>query len=327
MIQIKERVQPVIGYHGTTDRFLREILKKGMVPDPDKRAWDEDPQANVLQISRASLYGSYWTVNVGIATSSSFNTVKKFGGKEIIVIANLIPESGVADEDKITFVLIDRIGQVISQNMLIGDLRDPMNLGMLWGMIKANYDILDPIIEQVARKIHLKFSKSSELKPIPYDMISKAVLSYLKRQALYAVDGSKQSYIFDWKSGFSRGHSDIEFNDIRLPRELFGMDKKEAENQFKIAQDQLTQYYREIAQKAMRQTPRGTMRMLEPVTYSGRNRIFCIVRLHPVQVQSKFSNNMVSSNAIEIVYGKPPQKFLDDWEKDIGDILWYEDYR
>lgn len=324
MIRILERVSPVIAFHGTTDMFLREILKKGMVPNPKNRVWGEDPQASVGQVSRASLYGTYWTTNLMTAISSASNATRKSGGNSIIVIASIIPESGAADEDDIRFRF--QYAVEASINDLIGGIRlyEPTSLGRLWGMFKADPGVIDGIIEDVALALHKKFAKDKNAKPIPYDDISSIVLTYLKRQAIFAVDEKKSSSIMDWKRSFidvySRFSSSADkdrftYDNTPLPSELFGYSKKEIEARLKKAEDRLTRYYKEIASRSIRgeEIIGGNVRITEPVTYSGRNRIIGIVRLVPGEDYQRL---------IEVVYGEVPQEFVTKYEQRVGELVW-----
>lgn len=330
MIRIFERVKPVIAYHGTTDKFLREILKKGMVPNPKKRAWDEDPQAGISQISRASLYGTYWATSVITAVSSARNTTKKFGGDRIIVIASLVPESGVADEDSITGTFKRVVSTALRDIASINDIEGSMWMGLFWGEYKADSNMLGSVIEEVGRNLNEEFAKTPGKKPIPYDIVAKAILSFLKRQTMYAYDNDKYGWIEGFRRAYSYATGERYEEDVPSPQEMFGIDKKEAESYFKEAQDELTRYYREVASSGIRDSGPlgGTLRILEPVTYSGRNRIIGIVRIHTVQVESEFTpGKTIGLDALEVVYGEVPRKFYDDWEDRVGEIRWAEDYQ
>jgi len=72
--------KPIVMFHGTSDKFLQSILKNGILPEPPQKTWDEDKNISSISASRESLKGSYWTSNLLTATSSAWNTVKKFGG-------------------------------------------------------------------------------------------------------------------------------------------------------------------------------------------------------------------------------------------------------
>lgn len=338
MIKILEKVKPVTAYHGTTDVFLREILKKGMLPNPQNRVWDEDPNANAMKISLESLYGTYWTTNLMTATSATRDATKKFNGNAIIVIASIVPESGVADEDHVTAFFKSSLMMGIENQFGNVQYTWPHDLGRIWGAMKGNRDLFFLILEDASKNMHKELSKSPEIKPVPYDLISKAVLTYLKRQAIFSVRENNSSDIFEWRRAFSDNYTSFSskdrkdkyenLSDVPLPIEMFGYNKREIESRFKEVEDELTRYYREAMVSKIRSggIMGGNVRILEPVTYSGRNRILSIVRFQEVEITNRLSGEPMRTDAVEIVYGKLPNKFVEDYEKRIGEILWYEDF-
>lgn len=105
LVEAKFR-QPHIMYHGTSDVFLRGILSQGLIANPPKKRWDDDTQQSSSSFNRTSLPGSYWTSNLMTARSSSTNTVKKFGGHDMTIIAQIAEQSAYADEDSISSQLM-----------------------------------------------------------------------------------------------------------------------------------------------------------------------------------------------------------------------------
>jgi RNA:NAD 2'-phosphotransferase (TPT1/KptA family) len=67
-------------YHGTTSKFLRSILKKGLDPRAKTRVWADDHGANARNTSRKSLPRVYATTNYMTAQSSSTTAAEKLGG-------------------------------------------------------------------------------------------------------------------------------------------------------------------------------------------------------------------------------------------------------
>lgn len=319
MIQIRrieERVEPVIGYHGTSDVYLREILKKGMLPNPKNRTWGEDPQASVVQISRTSLEGSYWTTNLMTAISSASNTARKMGGNSIIVIASLIPESGIPDEDEMLFTLKSSLDSAAREEGFMTD--SPSTLGILFGGDDTE-KILESITSKIAEELHNEWAVNPSEKPIQYELFYDFTKAFFERQAVYSIRGSGERQ--DWKFGFNRGYmvasgGDDYPGDIPMPEELFG-DKQYVEMNLKDAQDALTRYYKDIAASVRKAGIRGgNFRILEPVTYRGRNRIIGIVRIHEGDVSTNYRDDL------ELVYGEVPDTFKEDYEKRVGTPIW-----
>ena len=82
-------------FHGTSTKFLREILKKGFVPDPKKKVW------NAESGSLESYYGTYFTDNFMTAYRSAGDASRKLGGERVIFEVQLETRTGLADEDEV----------------------------------------------------------------------------------------------------------------------------------------------------------------------------------------------------------------------------------
>lgn len=85
----------LIYYHGTTDKFAREILKKGFVPDPKKKVWSQEKG------SLESFYGTYLTRDWFTAYTSASTAREKFGGNRIIFEVQIETRTGLFDEDEL----------------------------------------------------------------------------------------------------------------------------------------------------------------------------------------------------------------------------------
>jgi len=85
----------LIYYHGTTDKFAREILKKGFVPDPKKKVWSQEKGA------LESFHGTYLTRDWMTAYTSATTAKQKFGGNRIIFEVQIETRTGLFDEDEI----------------------------------------------------------------------------------------------------------------------------------------------------------------------------------------------------------------------------------
>ena len=312
----RTRAKPVLAYHGTCDIFLREILKKGMVPDPAKRTWGEDPQASAMQISRVSLPGSYWTTNLMTAKSSSTTTAKKLEGNPLFIIAYVMPETGVADEDSMLFDFISEIG---GRFEIFRELR---TIAKVWGEIyKTNKrDFIKKKYDEAIKILHNKWAINPDLKPIPYKEFYNMIDTYIERQTWasykeYSNTLPSSSVLYEWKRGFTEVN-DIDWDSVPEPEDVLeSKNMAEAENNFKKVQDDLGRYYREIALQMRGDEFNPTMRILEPVTYSGRNRIICIVRVTPLGTD-KYKDEL------EVVYGEVPTQFIKDWEARVGEARW-----
>lgn len=94
-----------IAYHGTSDVFLRSIMKNGLVPttEKSKRVWGSpsgDRAVDYHNKSLESIIGSvYLSFSLITASSGAYRAVQKFGGSELIIVAEIMPESSYLDED------------------------------------------------------------------------------------------------------------------------------------------------------------------------------------------------------------------------------------
>jgi len=100
----------VILYHGTSPDVARRVLSEGLVPEPKKRSWAEDPDVSFSDMSRASFPGIYLTGNLLTALSAAQRVSP--GNKPRAVIIVEVEETGlVHDEDTLKaplrWVLID----------------------------------------------------------------------------------------------------------------------------------------------------------------------------------------------------------------------------
>lgn len=87
LCEAQERV-----YHGTSSSMVREILKKGLVPDPKKKVWDADSNLE-------SFYGVYFTADPLTAENAAVDASNKFGGIPCIVEAVIQTKMTLPDED------------------------------------------------------------------------------------------------------------------------------------------------------------------------------------------------------------------------------------
>lgn len=315
---IDERVQPVIGYHGTSNTFLRKILKMGIVPDPKRKMWDVDPQASANQLSRASLSGSYWTTNLMTAISSSTSTARKFNGDPLIVMASLVPESAFADEDNVLGQLTRSIEHAFQEEGYSNISRSLSALASWYVQQKYNSNLIYDTAKQVGEQLH-RLLEIREATPIPVELLAESLYAYTARQSVFLMDRADYMMKSSWKESYnyslSKVHEpEMEWEDVPLPEDIFGS-KSEVERELKKVVEELTKYYRQVATKT-RTSPWTNMRITEPVTYSGRNRIIAIIQRVGKQDYH---------NVWQLVYGSIPSDFLKQYEERVGELIWEEE--
>lgn len=96
-------------YHGTSSKFLREILKKGLISNPKKRTYDEG--------DFATMGGVYVTTGVEVAADYAEQSVDINGGQEILITVQYVLDSGNIDEDYIYGIT----GRVLSSTTVRND--------------------------------------------------------------------------------------------------------------------------------------------------------------------------------------------------------------
>ena len=103
----KSRKERTTGYfHGTSVDRLPSIMAQGLIPHVKKRAWHEDPDASLGQVSRASYGGTYLTRNLMTAHASARHASgpdywKTPHKHKAIVMVQAHPKGLVADEDSV----------------------------------------------------------------------------------------------------------------------------------------------------------------------------------------------------------------------------------
>jgi len=94
LLQERRIQRTVYMYHGTSSRFLRSILKHGLLPDPGHKSW-------VGYHNLASLGGVYMSIDRDTAAEAARAAVNKHGGEPIIIKISVVPDSGTPDEDDV----------------------------------------------------------------------------------------------------------------------------------------------------------------------------------------------------------------------------------
>lgn len=97
---------PIYLYHGTNKKNLSSILSQGLIPNPKKRTWQDDPDAGYYSPSRQSLEGLYLTSNLVTAVGSAHRGGNKSSkDNPIVFIVEIHPNALYSDEDSISIDL------------------------------------------------------------------------------------------------------------------------------------------------------------------------------------------------------------------------------
>ena len=208
----------VIMYHGTAARNLRSIMSHGLMPQPRKRAWEEDPDASFHGASRVSLDGIYLTQNLMTAMSAATNGSNRQYMKEgeIIVAVEMQPKTAFADEDDLNFMT-----NISGMEMKVADLYYCLEKGVNMDHVEEwRQKYRDNFFSMIEYKIKLHPKAKERLTPMVDEVFAAAV----RRQAAYA-----EYYLKNY------------FRDVKAP------DKSEAERAFMTAREKLTRTLKALA--------------------------------------------------------------------------------
>jgi oligoribonuclease (3'-5' exoribonuclease)/8-oxo-dGTP pyrophosphatase MutT (NUDIX family) len=109
-----------IYYHGTSSEFAKEILSKGLLPEPPKRAWDEGT-------SLESFPGVYLTTNILSAIQAAGASIKKYGGHPVVFEVQVEKKTGLLDEDELPGLLtsLDKANNFLLNEYYAKQFMDP----------------------------------------------------------------------------------------------------------------------------------------------------------------------------------------------------------
>lgn len=162
-------------YHGTSSIFSDDIKKHGVIPNPSQRVHDEGDRWD-------SLTGSYWTNSKEKAERMAVNATYKFGGRPMIVVAELNLNDALLDEDKFEqeiYAIIKKI--IINQNLISDEYKEglsnpneafdevdnPLELTNFWSFDKITRQ---KFVKVVADTFHNLIGST---KPIPYNLFDE----------------------------------------------------------------------------------------------------------------------------------------------------------
>jgi len=296
-IWLESKEQPIIVYHGTAVENLPAILSQGLVPDSSTRTWANDPDTSFSSPSRQSLKGVYVTTNLITASSSAFNTARKFdstrgeGRKKLFVVAQIKPRSMVADEDDVGLA-----GGTVSQSDYV--------IGQLYLALKTNKNpelLRDEQEKYITRVIE---SMQNKLKNMHPKLISR--LRQLLQIGFVTAVERQAAYLHD--SDFNRAKSYYAGSEsVKKP------DRQAAEKNYQDHIENLTRTMKNLSQPSKRDESTMfsfTGRIEHPIRYTGDNKIIAIVKT--------WDDISTRKTKAEVVYGKVPPKFIDDWNRSIG---------
>lgn len=295
--------QPRIMYHGTSDKFLNGISKDGLIANPPNKRWDSDDQQSAHSFNRSSLPGSYWTSNLMTARSSATNTTKKFGGHDMVVIAQIAEQSAYADEDSIDSDIKWSVNDTVTAT-------HPGITASFWMAIADDLYGKDPTkrtkLQQIfASKMHQHLKGDPRHKPDQALMDELLDVLVLRNMAFEQRDGMRLS---SW----------IEPENIPAIPSI-----AEIEQKLLGLRERLTKSYRSTAIKQDNDY-NHTLRYPDTVGFTGATRILSIVlnskySWEPSEIPGEKEKMIVSPYVL--VYGTGlPDDFITQHRERIGDF-------
>jgi hypothetical protein len=294
---------PTIMYHGTPRENMPIILSQGLIPNPKKRAWNDDPDSGFHGSSRASLSGIYLTTNMMTATSSG----RRGGNKGKCLVVVLIQSGNlIADEDDMKFSL---------EHGIPNHEYSIMTLYTYDQMIKRN--LFPDEYEHRQALNHVKDAKEkfikSFLEGVAYKL--KGGLNPHEEQVLLPVLEEGFSVAIARKAAYLEHY----FRDYERSNHGVGpLDRAQAEQNFKRLEDRLTRILKRLGRpEHLESRFSPTARIETPITYSGKNKIIAVVECLP----SLLGEGGEYGTPVIVRYppsGEVPDKLKEDWTQSQG---------
>lgn len=295
--------KPAVMFHGTTTEFLPNILRQGIVPQPVKKTWQDDPDVIQTSYSRASLQGSYWTANLMTATSSATNARKKFGGASLLVIAQIAQQSAYADEDNLNYGMRYALEQ--TNRVMHPGIRSDFLLALandLWDDSRGSQ--AQQAKQLFANLLHDQLAKDGQKHRVDREFTDQLLTTLLLREVAWE-KRNRGGSVKDWVNNIPEPLPDIAQIDHELQQ----------------LRERLTRTYRKTAldQDSYNQT----LRLTQPVTFTGANKILAMLQEQPwewLEVPGKSDKKLLVKPFI-LRWGQPdaiPQEFFIQYEQRVG---------
>lgn len=309
---LTEKVSRRIMFHGTSSAFLPKILSGGL-KQGSERVWKDDPEANIHGGSRASLAGIYLTTNLMTSVSAAGNAVRKFPGNRIYVIVQFQPKSGVPDEDSIKFTINHAVDKATGSSVENQTATEYALAQFLFGSkdvqeyVKKFKDALIPQLEYGARSGSDDGEFKINPKGIRDDVLAEMLKNELIRRVVHQNNSDNKYYRFYRMKHWLEDPNTPEYPIIKdftdnLPS------VSEAERNALQSLDKMTRMLKPLVHS---RDFLYSVRALEPIGFSGSNKILAVVEAIPSQTDKYISDLVVR-------YGTLPPEFIEQWKKNVG---------
>lgn len=249
-------------YHGTCSKYLSSILKQGMLPTSKEGVWKkEDPESSFHTPSRQSFEGTYWSSNVITSLRYANDAKRKFGGNALVVFAQLQPKSTLPDEDDFISIIGRALDKVWGKEYSVGSSEHA--LASVFVSLATKDEHGKKIQDNFRGAIYEHLDDLVKETPQLNDALDALLLAEVKR---------KLSHVHDVEYLIKRNLPNTTF-----PASLKLKPKAEAEQDYRNALRPVMTMLRRLTTTA--DSYHKTLRIAEPVLFSGRNRIITILEI------------------------------------------------
>ena len=286
-----------IWYHGTSMKRIPQILASGLVNLPlDKKSWNSDPYTSSQSFDRTSYGGTYVTQNLMSAIGAGGRTARNEKSSTAIISLSLQPRSLIGDEDSIASIFTNTgiMNSIHDYMCEVYDIPDKYKKSA----IKEKEIWCDTALSRLFNGLEINDDRfKNRVRQLLFDEGYKAMLirtiSYIDRSLT-----SSEYLVY--------GETYLIYNDIKITAD--NLEKvppppipSKGEHILRSFIDKLTKTMKHIARHSFTDSFSKTARILEPIGFSGSNRI--------IGIAEKQDYN------IKIIYGKLPEDFLKQWSE------------
>ncbi len=334
MIRFKEylsevKTKPIIMYHGTSSKFLQKILKKGLIPQSKRGGknipgfkngrWDSSDleHASFNDPSRKSLDGIYFASNIYGARSATNWSIDAFGENRLFVVAQIQPKMAVMDEDSIhryVSIAIDTFtNSWVDEYTNEIESAEPDRRALT-----TEFNLPINYMDMVSKKLIPKFVKvfyqqiitSSGIpeQALTLKVVEDIMIAGIERK-LSHLENRTVTYAYHrlrWKKSPKSLEDAYE--------KILGLTRQQSEKNYQKALIPFIKTLRSLVQNDL-SSPNPTIRITEPVTYKGSNKILYI---------GEVIKDEVSSVIVKSHYNTPHKKFVKDFGAMEGSHITYE---
>lgn len=287
-------------YHGTSSRFLHNVLKEGLITNPREKVWAENYKRDTGHFGFESYPGAYISNNFMTAYASASNAIRKFGGNRLIVAGKVetrTPEARI-DEDHISQ---PGIGVAI-KDRIVSDWHKIVN------MLDYNaFDINDNEIKHIATtwiKDSLRINPTEEL-------IKRAIIvtkKWLEMSVALQVE-KEQSGDLSFDNMLNRLKKRFGEN---IPKKY--LDVNNTIQDYRKAMDDFLAKAKELLSSEKTDKWMTNLRLVKPIAYKGANKIEAVIEINK-------NDNLNSGTEIIVHYSSNSSSvvnMLENYKKSIG---------